>query len=71
MTKNNPFKCRNECETMIYLDPIITGPMGNMIPLELESDMPHDCPNKKTYNEKFIGDSVMELENKECERWGF
>lgn len=71
MTKDSPFKCRNGCDTMIYLDPKVTSHKGKMIPLELESGLPHDCPNTKREHEEFIGDTVMNLENKERGQWGY
>jgi len=58
-------KCSNGCGTEIYLDWAVRSPNGKQVPLEVDTGLPHDCPNKKSYGEKFIGDEVNDLEEKE------
>lgn len=69
MSKLNPIKCRNNCDTEIYFDPNIKSINGKSIPLEVDTDQPHDCPNKNSDDYEFIGKSVMDLEKKESERF--
>lgn len=63
-------KCRNGCDTEIYFDSRETGPRGNPIPLENDTGLPHDCPNKDS-SEKFIGDEIMDLETRERQNLGY
>lgn len=58
-------KCYNGCNTEIYFDVGVKGPHGKQIPLEVDTGLPHDCPNKKDTDEKFIGQEIMDLESKE------
>lgn len=60
-------KCNNNCDTEIYFDWGVRGPSGKQIPLEVETGLPHDCPNKKDTGEKFIGNEIIDLERKESE----
>lgn len=58
-------KCNNGCDTEIYLDWGVRSPSGKQIPLDVETGLPHDCPNKKDTDEKFIGQEIIDLEQKE------
>lgn len=60
-------KCSNGCDVEIYLDWSVRSESGKQIPLEVETGLPHNCPNKKQYSEKFIGEEINELEKKENE----
>lgn len=58
-------KCNNGCNTDIYFDAGVKSPNGISIPLDEDTGIPHDCPNKKETDEKFIGQEIMDLESKE------
>lgn len=64
-------KCENKCDTEIYFDWAVRSPSGKQIPLEVDTGLPHDCPNKKYGDEKFIGEEIMDLENKERDSLGY
>lgn len=64
-------KCKNNCDTEIYFDWAVRGTKGNQIPLEVNTGLPHDCPNKPEGSEKFIGEEIMDLENRERDRLGY
>lgn len=51
----------NNCHKDIYFDTTKKSKNGKSIPLDVDTDLPHECKNQKG----FIGDMVMDLEKKE------
>lgn len=45
MTKTKAFTCKN-CGIEIYLDDKVLSPNGKRIPLEFDTDEPHQCAGK-------------------------
>ena len=58
--KSSARECNN-CNQDIYFDSDKKSPSGKAIPLDVDTDQPHEC--KKTKD--FIGDVVMDLYKKE------
>ena len=60
MGKTKHFTCKN-CSVEIYLDDEVKAPSGKRIPLEFDTDSPHQCQGKP--------DARKEMEIKEDQQY--
>lgn len=65
MNDENTFPCKFGCNTMIYFR------YGFKKPFEADNDIPHECPKLQHEKNDFIGQEIMDLEQKERDRFGF
>lgn len=69
---SQPKPCWNNCGAMIYFEDGVVGKNGKAVPIDQDTNLPHECPNspfnKNKRDNSFIGSQVLDQENRDAER---
>jgi len=69
MSKKPTIKKCFRCGQDIYFDPAQKSAKGKFVPLDVVTNLPHDCPKSNFKpRQKTVGEEIIDLEERERER---